>query len=141
MKTLVLVCAILLCMVSCRKNPDNSKVDLLTEKPWKFVKIESKVNNGPWMDEVQFWPQCQKDDEIVFMRDHSYAIRNGAMKCNPTDPDEFDVATWNFVDKETKLDMDGAVTTIEVLNHTQLVLSSTETTGGDAYLYRYTLEH
>jgi hypothetical protein len=141
MKLLFMLSVSFLFLVSCKKEPDNSKTNLLTAKPWKFVKVESKTNNIPWMDEVPFWPQCKKDDEIVFMKDHSYTLRNGATKCDPLDPDVLDVARWNFLDNETKFDMDGAVTTIEVLNESQFVISASETSGGNTYASRYTLEH
>ena len=141
MKSAALLSIGLLFLLACNKKPDSSRTDLLTEKPWKFVKIESSMNNGPWYDEVQFWATCEKDDELVFLIDHSYSLRNGETKCDASDPDVFDVATWNFLDNETKLDMDGSVTTIDALDKTQMILSSTETSGVDTYRYRYTLAH
>jgi hypothetical protein len=140
MKTLVVLSAFVLLLSACKKDPDQSKTKLLTEGAWKFIKIEYEMN-GLWIDEVSFWPPCKKDDEIVFMKDHSYILRNGATKCSSSDPDTFDVVRWNFLDDETKLDMDGAVTAIEVLNHSQLILSATQTTGGITSSTKYTLEH
>jgi len=141
MKLLFILSVSLLFLASCKKESGNSKTSLLTARPWKFAKVESKWNNDPWIDEVPSWPQCKKDDEIVFMKDHSYTLRNGATKCDPSDPDVFDVAQWYFLNDETKFEMDGAISTIELLNESQFILSASETSGADTYFSRYTLEH
>lgn len=141
MQHTILFSVLVLTIFSCSKKNDESKTGLLTEKPWKWIKIESKVNNDPWDEEVQYWPSCRKDDEMLFKRDHSYVFSNGATKCNFSDPDILDEATWSFLENETKIDIDGSVTKIEVIDHNQLILSETETFGGDTYYYRYTLSH
>jgi len=142
MCTRILPIAIVFLLFSCQKAEDEeSKTSILTEKAWKFVKVESKTNNGAWLDEAQFWAACKKDDEILFKSNNSYVHSNGAIKCSPSDPDVFDVATWKFLDNETRFDMDGAVTNIEKLDHQQFILSASQTIGGDTYYTRYTLEH
>ena len=93
------------------------------------------------MDEVPFWPACKKDDEILFKSDLSYVLSQGASKCDPSDPDISDIATWKFLENETKIDMDGAVLVIEKLDNNQFVISATATMGSDTYYNRYTLEH
>ena len=129
-------------LLSCSKDPDiESKTSLLTGKAWKFVKAESRVNNGIWLDEAQFWPTCKKDDEILFKTNNSYVLSNGATKCNSSDPEILDEATWNFLETETKIDMDGAITLIEKLDTQQFIISSSTIAGTDTYYYKYTLEH
>ena len=142
MKLRLLQLILLSLFLSCNKEPDSeSKTALLTSKAWKFVKAESKVNNGIWVDEAQFWSTCKKDDEILFKTDHSYVLSNGATKCSPSDPQILDEATWKFLESETKIDMDGAITFIEKLDEQQFIISSNTTSGSDTYFYKYTLEH
>lgn len=142
MKILIYSLAFITLFVSCKKENDpESKTSILTEKPWKFVRIESKTNNGQWFDEVQFMQQCEKDNEVLFKTNHSYVLSEGATKCNPLDPDIMDEARWTFLENETKFDMDGAVLIIEKLNHSQFIISASETLGTDTFYERYTLEH
>jgi hypothetical protein len=142
MCTRIFSIAALLLLFSCTKEEENeSKMSILTEKAWKFVKVESRTNNGPWFDEAQFWPACKKDDEILFKTNLSYVLSNGATKCTSSDPDVFDIATWKFLDNETKIDMDGAVTSIEKLDHQEFIISASQTQGSDTYYNRYTLQH
>lgn len=118
-----------------------SKTEMLTARAWKFVKVEYKANSDPWVDEVPFWPNCEKDDQILFKIDQSYILSEGLTKCNPSDPDIMDIATWKFLENETKIDMDGAVTTIDRLDAIQFIISASTTSGTDTYYYKYTLEH
>ena len=129
-------------LLSCSKDPESDpKTALLTAKAWKFVKAESRVNNGIWLDEAPFWPTCKQDDEILFKTNNSYVLSNGATKCSPSDPEILDEATWKFLETETKIDMDGAITLIEKLDEQQFIISSSTISGTDTYDYKYTLEH
>ena len=133
---------IIILFSSCQKeNEPESKTSILTEKAWKFVKIESKTNNGPWLDEVPYMPACEKDNEILFKANHSYVLSEGATKCNPLDSDIMDEARWSFLENETKFEMDGAILVIEKLNHSQFIISASYTSGGDTFYEMYTLEH
>jgi hypothetical protein len=142
MKTIIFSLVLITTLISCQKeNEPESKTSILTEKAWKFVKIESKTNNGPWFDEVQLMQSCEKDNEVLFKANHSYLLSEGATKCNPLDPDILDEARWSFLENETKIDMDGAILFIEKLNHSQFIISASETIGADTFYERYTLEH
>ena len=142
MKTKIFSLAIITLLISCQKEKDSdSKTSILTEKAWKFVKIESKTNNGAWTDEVQFQPACVKDNEMLFKTNLSYVLSEGATKCDPFDPDIMDEARWSFLENETKIDIDGAILFIEKLNNSQFIISASETIGTDTFYERYTLEH
>ena len=141
MKTIIFTLAICLLFSCSKEMEESSRTSLLTGKAWKFVKIESKMNNDPWVDEVLFWLPCEKDDEILFKTDGSYILSNGATKCDASDPDIFDVARWDFLENETKLSMDGAVAAIDELTSQRMVLSATQVSGAGTAYTRLTLEH
>jgi hypothetical protein len=142
MKTIIFSLFIFTLLTSCQKEKDpQSRTGLLTGKAWKFVKIESKTNNGPWFDEVQLMSACEKDNEVLFKTNLSYVISEGATKCDPFDPDILDEVRWGFLENETKIDMDGAILFIEKLDQSQFIISASETIGTDTYYERYTLEH
>lgn len=142
MKAIIISLATITLFISCQKEKDpESRTSILTEKAWKFVKIESKTNNGPWLDEVQYQPACVKDNEMLFKANLSYVLSEGATKCDPFDPDIMEEARWSFLENETKIDIDGAILFIEKLNDSQFIISASETIGNDTFYERYTLEH
>lgn len=142
MKTKILPLVFVVLFFSCQKeNEPESKTSLLTAKAWKFIKIETKTDNLPWFDEIPFMPACERDDELLFKTDGSCLYSEGATKCNPMDSDIIDEVRWSFVDNETKIDFDGGVFVIEKLDHTQFIISATETTGSHTSYVKYTLEH
>jgi len=147
MRTRILFIAVVFILCACQKENDEksiqeTKTSILTEKPWKIVKAESKSKNtDPWFDDSQFWPACVKDDQLLFKTNNSYTHSNGATKCDPMDPDLFDEARWKFLDNESRIDMDGDILNIETLNHQQFIIWASETIGADTYYSRYTLEH
>ena len=148
MRSRILFIAIVFALLSCQKEKDEKpiqdefKTPILTEKAWKIVRAESKSKiDDPWYVDSQWWPDCVKDDQLLFKINNSYTHSNGAEKCDPMDPDIFDEARWKFLDNETRIEMDGDTLNIETLNHQQFIMWASETIGSNTYYSRYTLEH
>ena len=127
---------------SCQKEKDEAgKQTLLTDRVWKIAKVESKVNNGPWVDEVPFWPACKKDDEWIFLANLSWELTQGINKCDPSAPQVMEHGTWAFLDNETKIDIENVIFLIENLDDQRFIFSASETFGADTQYVKYTLEH
>lgn len=123
--------------ISCKKDK-KSKTEVLTQSEWSIAKVEEKTNTDPWEDDVPNWPACEKDDKISFKTNKSYEINEGLTKCDPADPQVSETGTWEFGSEEAKLLLNGDEFTIDVLNDHSLVLSASESVGGDTYYSRIT---
>ncbi|HUR10904.1 MAG TPA: hypothetical protein VM012_06020 [Flavitalea sp.] len=143
MRSIIILSVVFLSVqISCSKKDDLSeKESFLTLKPWKFSKSETRTNNDPWVDEAVFWPVCEKDNEIVFKKNHSYEINEGATKCDPLDEQMIDAGRWSLSSGDTKLVIDGEEVIIEILDAQQLVFYSVQTLGTDTFTEKFTLVH
>ena len=93
---------------SCKKDGDNTtvktKTQLLTEKTWKQVKIEQKVNPADsWTDVTGSYSACDLDNIITFLLAGTFTETEGATKCVSTDPDLASSGNWSFQSSETIL--------------------------------------
>jgi hypothetical protein len=120
--------------------------DLLTRAPWKLVKEEERLNQGPWTD-YSFWTPCYADDLFVFKTNGQYELNEGATKCSPNDQQVIEFGSWALGNNNTEIKFHkdngpvSAVEKIERLDETSLVLINTEVTGSNTYYTRFTYAH
>ncbi len=126
---------------SCKKDDDKSRTELLTSGNWRLVLAQERLNGGAW-DNVTAdnFEACELDNRIKFSTPDVVTIDEGATKCNSGDP-QTQTGTWNFVNNELDLNLDGELYDIDELNGNTLAISYTETFGGSTYTYQLVLKH
>jgi len=84
--------------------------------------------------DTTFFPACNLDDMLRFETNGINTFSDGAIKCDPTDP-QIETSTWAFYDSETKLIFDAGpdADTITILtnNGTELKVYTREFDDGD----------
>jgi hypothetical protein len=131
--------AFLSTLESCTKDDDNNgsgtvavtKAGLLTSSGWI---MKSMVATFPApigdMDLYAMEEECAKDDILLFKSDKTITGDEGAIKCDPADPQTTDEGTWELTSNDTKLVLtdDGEVTefTITSLTSTELLMELTQ---------------
>ncbi len=130
-----------------------TKTGLLTQSSWKQVKQEYKTGSGPW-EELVATPinptttSCRTDDYFIFHRNATYERNEGATKCSPTDPLSIILGTWNFLIRETRIQItltgyssNPIIYSIDQLNENTLILTTVGATGDMTTYTRTTYGH
>jgi hypothetical protein len=132
----------------CKKEDAvKTKSELLTQTAWKITKLEARIApSSPWTDYTSFLQACDKDNPTVFRSNATYEINEGATKCSPTDPQIVEAGAWVFENNEARIkftETGGTPYTgdIELLNEANLILTSSETSGGVTTYVRTTMAH
>lgn len=129
--------------------PIKSKKELLTQGIWEQVIIEHKSREtaGIWLPYLLPVAVCKSDDQYVFRVNGTYERNEGATICAPADPQIIATGTWNFLIRETRiqLNMTGSslplIYTVEKLDENKLSLISENSSGGITYYNRITYGH
>ena len=106
-KNLILILLITIA-ISCEKEKDLSKTEILTQKPWKLTSwtVSPPLDYpdiGLISDFFALYSDCAKDDIWVLKSTGSYTWEEGETKCNVSDPAVYDMGTWTFNSDETVL--------------------------------------
>ena len=137
--------------LSCKKNKDETagktKTELLTTGTWKLTAYTSSpaydwYGNGVYATDIfAALNPCQADGFDTYKTNGIMEINEGAIKCQPTDPQTF-TATWAFTDNEKKIRYDG-VDDYELveLTTTTMRLQSTFVENGVTYTHYETFGH
>jgi hypothetical protein len=123
------------------------KSGLLVGKNWKMVSfvLDPGINvNGVIVTDIfaQYDP-CMKDGTTKFLANGTYADDEGALKCDPDDPQTL-TGTWVFNPAETVLTMtetgDSPISyDIVTLTATSLVVSTSSSDFGDGLNHKATI--
>lgn len=123
----------ILVSASCSKNESagSTKTELLVSAPWKYNDAGLDVNKDGFIDTglpPGYLYDCDKDNTITFKNDGTGIIDEGAVKCDPANP-QTTPFTWTFKNGETVINFPTAVlpnisgdVTIHTLTSTELVL-------------------
>lgn len=144
--SLLLIAVLTIITMSCEKDEDPSKKELLTGKNW--ILISETINPGLDFgggiiitDIFSQYDQCYKDNLINFTTSGGYTFEEGATKCDSNDPQVFDAGTWTFNSDETILVVtsttDGVMNlTLQELTASKLIVTFEQTY--DAIKYKMT---
>ncbi len=130
--------------------PIKSKTELLTQGIWKHVISEhkSRESGGIWLPNLlPVTPDCKSDDQYVFRVNATYERNEGAAKCAPTDPQIIATGTWNFLIRETRiqLTMTGSslplIYSVDQLDENNLSIIRENSSGGITNYTRITYRH
>ncbi|MEZ4933395.1 MAG: lipocalin family protein [Saprospiraceae bacterium] len=116
-KVLMLAVMGLFLLGSCSKD-DESATDYLTGGTWKITESRSDIDgDGDLDDDLE---SCSRDDEYDFEKDGTLNFDDGAVKCDPTDP-QTTTGVWALSgdEKTLTLTVDGFGFAFEVISLTK----------------------
>ena len=114
-----------LAFAGCKKeddddSPSKSKKEMLTSGSWITTDV---LLNG-----TSIWSMgddCSKDDYYTLKTDGTGTLDEGPTKCDAADPQTMAV-TWALSSDETKLTLDGEVSTLAELTNSSMILKSSD---------------
>ena len=106
---LLLIVSLFLATLSCKKDEEPTKKDLLSGKNWILTAetVSPAVDFGGVLitDLYAQMDDCTKDDIGKFNSNGTYTFEEGATKCDVNDPQVWDSGTWVFNSDQTILVM------------------------------------
>jgi hypothetical protein len=128
MKKCILHASLLLVILctACKKDEPVSiqtKTELLTDGSWIISSILSDADgNGSYeSDDFALFPDCYKDNFYTFKEDLEVEMNEGAMKCDPMDP-QISSIVWTFTSNETSIVIDTDTYRVAELSNNTLKL-------------------
>lgn len=144
-KLLIAACAVTLVFAACKDDkddatPSNSQTGgTLTGIDWRMTANSMTITGaGPFDGTTDMYAEmedCEKDNLSRFNEDKTMVEKEGATKCDASDPDVKSTATWELLSNNTKLKVtptggDELVFDIITLNANTLTVKMTETDAG-----------
>jgi len=131
---LFVLLAVIVGTTACKKDEDSASGEaaLTAASCWKLSKAEGQApGTTTWIDVTSAtFDACFLDNCYKFNSDKTIDINEGATKCDPTDPQEYDGGTWSLSadGKTLTLDENGDITvgTVVELSSNKLVLEATD---------------
>lgn len=108
----IVLIAIATFFVSCKEDEvpveNRSNLELLTNNSSKtWVIKEGKASQGDAvLDIISTQNPCITDNQIVLFENFDYEFREGATKCEPSDPDLILKASWQLSDDQQTMSID-----------------------------------
>ena len=108
-KSYIIVSLFLIFFVTCKKDEDLSKTELLTMKPWilKSVNVSPAIEiqgQGSFIEIIDYlYYPCEQDDLYIFKTNSIYSIEEGDSKCDPSSLVTLDMGNWSLNYNETTL--------------------------------------
>ncbi|HKH62423.1 MAG TPA: lipocalin family protein [Flavitalea sp.] len=122
---------LLLLTVSCKKDPAQSRKEMLTTGKWRTIAqtVSPAVDwdgDGDLDTDLQIITDaCIKDDYAIFRTDGSVEENEGPSKCDAADP-QSEILTWSLKNNDMTLVVDGEDFTIEQMSETTMKLKISE---------------
>ena len=139
---LLLIVSLFLVTLSCKKDEEPSKKELLCGKNWILTAetVSPAINfNGVLITDLYAQMDgCTKDDISKFNTNGTYTFEEGATKCDVNDPQVWDSGTWVFNSDQTILVLTSpAIGTVNAeiieLTSSKLLSARNETIDGIKY--------
>jgi hypothetical protein len=103
MKKILILLSFFSLILSCKKKDSTpTKTDFLTASAWKVTGERMMVGSGAWVDVHAQASNCDKDNLVYFKTGGVYEEKEGATKCNQSDPDIVSSGTWALMNNETE---------------------------------------
>jgi hypothetical protein len=122
--------------LSCKKDNEETKTDLLTAGAWKHESSGVDTDKNGTIDfafDATTVPVCRTDNVLTFQKGNTAINDEGVTKCNAADQQVTNF-NWNFSENETVLNISGNVFTqlngrlaIKTLTKTNMSLSKDTT--------------
>jgi hypothetical protein len=123
-------CAILILLTAtCKKDEAKSDAGTLTGKDWKMTAYTFTPQQQPGTDLYALMDSCVKDNLQHFNDDHTITQKNGAIKCDKSEPDTQSGGRWETIVDNNKLKvidtvLDTTIYDIKTLTKTTLRLET-----------------
>jgi len=133
---LILIAFIAIAFTACKDDEDKTtpstktKMELLTSGSW--IPTDLLTNDTSFYDLI---PVCSRDDFYTFSSNGTYITNEGALKCDPNDP-QTSSDNWSFNSNQTKIIIDGDQADILELTETVMRLKSMDSTDVIEVRYR-----
>jgi len=133
---LILIAFIAIAFTACKDDEDKTtpstktKMELLTSGSW--IPTDLLTNDTSFYDLI---PVCSRDDFYTFNSNGTYITNEGALKCDPNDP-QTSSDNWSFNSNQTKIIIDGDQADILELTETVMRLKSMDSTDVIEVRYR-----
>ncbi len=151
------IIALFVAILACTKTEEivvpKTKTELLAgtvSKSWKNTKAQATNSQNLTIDLAITQPLCITDNVLTFFPNNTYEFREGATKCNASDPDLLIKANWSFSTDETKFVIDKIIfqgqsfanTSFDIVELTEdiFVGKTTLKVGADTYQFQATFE-
>jgi len=87
-----------LSITACKKDEKSAEEYLVAASCWKVSKVEAlNPLTNTWEDVTEdTLDDCDLDDCIKFNSDKTVVVNLGTLKCDLSDPDEYETGTWNI---------------------------------------------
>ena len=100
--------------------PSKTNTQIISSSPWTLTQVRGSGDNGAtWTDVTAFFDPCELDNTWSFGTDGKITIDEGSTKCNPQDP-QTETVPWSFANNETKINIDGDLLDISLLDESTL---------------------
>jgi hypothetical protein len=140
----LLIVSLFLASLSCKKDDEPTKKDLLCGKSWILISetVSPAINfNGTLITDLfSQLEECTKDDIFIFNTNGTYTFEEGPTKCDVNDPQVWDSGTWVFNSDETILVLSSP--TMGTMNSEIIELTSSKLTVSQEMTYddiKYTI--
>lgn len=107
-KPIIYLLGLILFLGACKNNDDDStpKTTLLTNGKWKIVTSKATISLATGgtteFDLLAFLSTCEKDGHFVFQSAGVLIADEGALRCDPADPQQT-TGAWELTQNETHL--------------------------------------
>ena len=151
MKKLLIISAAIVAFAACKKEDDTTTkapAEYLKAGKW-FLAAETEREQGNGVDTtydyMSDYAPCELDNYMLFTQDSAF-YDNGVTKCDPSDPQVIETATWSLIDNNNKIVVKyvGGNDTLNIsaLNATTLEFTDVFTSSnGTTYTYIQRYKH
>jgi hypothetical protein len=98
--------ALAIALSSCDK-PESARIqtkeEILADGEWVLQSLQEKTGSGSWVTQTQ--PTCDNDNRYIFKGQGTFLFNDGAVKCDPSEPDVKGAGTWKLLDSGAKLSL------------------------------------
>jgi hypothetical protein len=112
----------------------------LVGKDWRMIAATLSTAGVPTVDMFAAMQPCEKDNLLEFLTSGLITEKEGATKCDPTDPDTAPYGAWTLLNSDKQLRIiDGDTTLMDVveLNASSLKVKVVEVDMGVTYTTSY----
>jgi hypothetical protein len=117
------------------------KLKLLTHSPWKYERAGFGSDGDGIFNALD--PRiagCEKDNTVIFRKDGSGTLQEGAIKCKLSDPDSLPFL-WSFQNNDSTIWFQDQYYKVQVLNDDRLVIYADQNLGGVTTRYTIVFRH